>query len=210
MSSKLYISRFLKAKVSPFLLPFFQRTGNPVKEITESYGIFNAARTCFPEFIKEDTVDCFVIGDGNTSRTAAMFAFFTKWQCYSIDPKLNMNYLNKNDPKTVFVLNYDIKRLYPFNKKIEDFSLEKDRIVSNNHTALLIFPHSHASFDISVRKFISFYKEIHAINMPCCVNIDDKFLNIENLFKFNTKVYKDVYVNSPQNTIYVFNNLQNM
>jgi hypothetical protein len=58
------------------------------KEITESVAAYQAVmRNC--SFLEDDKdVTCVCIADGATPRTAALFAFMTKWQVISIDPAL--------------------------------------------------------------------------------------------------------------------------
>ncbi|KUF99151.1 Histone-lysine N-methyltransferase [Phytophthora nicotianae] len=66
------------------------------KEVTESMALFNAVRRYIEpknkgESLKENGKHdgIVVVGDGNTPRTAAMFAFRMRgWKCYSVDPAM--------------------------------------------------------------------------------------------------------------------------
>ena len=52
------------------------------KEITESYSAFNAVKTKLKQYeLGDPGVTVVSVGDGRTPRTAALFAFRTKWQC---------------------------------------------------------------------------------------------------------------------------------
>ncbi|EEY62651.1 uncharacterized protein PITG_14429 [Phytophthora infestans T30-4] len=66
------------------------------KEVTESMALFNAVRRYIEPKSEEESLKIngkhdgiVVVGDGNTPRTAAMFAFRMRgWKCYSVDPAM--------------------------------------------------------------------------------------------------------------------------
>ena len=80
------------------------------KEITESMAVYNFIRNKQDWFeLNDPEVVVIAVGDGCTPRTAAMFAFRSAWQCYSVDP--NMKWKNRGR----------VKRLTCLKDKIEDF-----------------------------------------------------------------------------------------
>src|SRR3989338_4278405 len=62
------------------------------KEITESFSSYYSIRDFLEyskrlDIISDGNVICYVIGDGNVPRTAAVFASATNWRVLSIDPR---------------------------------------------------------------------------------------------------------------------------
>lgn len=106
-----------------------------------------------------------------------MFAFLTKWTCYSIDPTFH-----KTD--------FPIKRLDCFKVKIED--LEPRNYGEN---VIIIHPHSHARCSESIKKIYGDNRWL--ISMPCCVEDDVRW------FRQGT-MYRDEHVLSPKNMIYLY------
>ena len=124
------------------------------KEITESFGAFNAVRTKLKRIVnlQDPTITLFSVGDGSTPRTAATFAFRTKWQCNSIDPNLKMF-----SPKQH---KWPIDRLECHWNKIESLSFEVER-------AIIIAVHSHVSIPVTLEHIRA--KERIVVAIPCCV-----------------------------------------
>lgn len=85
VSSK-YTTELLGLACAPALLRL--KLYPDAKEMTESFAVFAAVRSHlrddFAPNDREVTVVC--VGDGVTPRTAALFAFRTKWQCIAVDP----------------------------------------------------------------------------------------------------------------------------
>lgn len=124
------------------------------KEITESFGAYNAVRKHRESFAFNDQqIDVICVGDGCQPRTAALFAFRSKWNCYSIDPRLNLTETNAR------VWN-GIKRLHLIKDKIENFH----HIASEK--AIIVAVHSHAPLDVAVKNIVA--KEKLVIAIPCC------------------------------------------
>ena len=124
------------------------------KEITESNATYNAVRWHLPRFKLSDQNNVVVsVGDGCTPRTAALFAFRTAWEAYSVDPLLR--------PK-----DWKVARLHTYPVKIEEDSFHFQSPV------VIVAVHSHASLRSSLRRIRSPDRALVA--MPCCVPVDLK------------------------------------
>jgi hypothetical protein len=123
------------------------------KEITESYGVLNAVQTKLKQYdLNDPEVTLVSVGDGTTPRTAALFAFRTKWQCISIDPILKqdkMRYWEEN-----------IQRLKCIPNKVEDVSINEDKVI-------IVAVHSHANLRSILDHVKGKVRSLVAI--PCCV-----------------------------------------
>lgn len=170
-----YLDWFLASKCGVDLQAL--RVFPNAKEITESFAMFEATKyLCNPFFWNNPDVQCFCIGDGHKPRTAAMFAFRTAWNCFSVDPDLAN-------------LMYDVKRLTLVRKKIEDYAHKTDK------PCVLILPHSHARIEDCLQSIQSPQKVI--ITMDCCVN--NQIPNREPYLE-----YEDNDVWSPKNKIRIY------
>lgn len=110
------------------------------KEVTESYAAFNAVRTKLKQYdLGDPEVTLVSVGDGRTPRTAALFAFRTKWQCVSIDPLLNTTKLP--------VWENSIQRLKCYSNYVEDVDLLYDKVV-------IVAVHSHAKRENLMKEYI--------------------------------------------------------
>ena len=149
------------------------------KEWTESMATYNAVRKCLKRFALNDSrVSLVSVGDGHTPRTAALFAFRTAWQCYSIDPN-------------VAVRDYKIQRLSVYRKRIEN-------IPPWNFLGPLVIVavHSHASLQEAVNRLRS-ETDRAVVAMPCCYKqeIDERKPDVS---------YKDAGIWSPHNLIKIW------
>jgi len=89
LPSTRYLNELLRLKCAPDLtrLKLFP----DAKEVTESLAAHRAAiRYLGPESVGRDDVLLVDVGCGSTPRTAAVFAFRTRWQCVAVDPGLHM------------------------------------------------------------------------------------------------------------------------
>lgn len=147
-----YFDEFVKLKCAPDLLALELFPNG--KEITESFGAYNAVRNyILPKTnikLSQEDVDLVCVGDGCTPRTAAIFAFRSKWNCYSIDPALRMKDYSK------------IKRLTLYNKKVEEMEF------STNNPLIIVMVHSHATIKNTLAHVRS-TKERHLVTIPCCI-----------------------------------------
>ena len=125
-----YLNEFIKLNKSAADMLHLGLFPN-AKEITESYAAFNAVRTKFKQYeLSDPNVTVVSVGDGRTPRTAALFAFRTKWNCISIDPLL--------DTKKISYWEENIKRLKCYPNKVEDLDLMYEKLV-------IVMVHSHAN-----------------------------------------------------------------
>jgi len=125
------------------------------KEITESFACYNAVRTRLKHLDRGDPyVSVVVVGDGYTPRTAALFAFLTRWTCYSVDPALGKN--GKADRWSA------IQRLHIKACKIEDAFFQH-----SFYPTVIVCPHSHAPLQSSVDAVTA--EERCVVTIPCCI-----------------------------------------
>lgn len=150
------------------------------KEITESYGALNAVRTKLKQYDLDDpTVTLVSVGDGITPRTAALFAFRTKWQCISIDPLLKVD--------KMLYWEENIQRLRCFPGKVENVDINEDKVV-------IVAVHSHANLQSILQHVRGKVRSLVAI--PCCVPyIHESIRPME---------YSDSGVWSPKNIVKVW------
>lgn len=169
-----------------------------IKEITESFGIFNAIENyLIPTFNLDRKINntiCFVVGDGSTPRTASVINFMTKWTIVSIDPRLNYAKWESTWSK--------IQRLNIFKGKGEDYKIDKNSLPYLYTNAIIILPHSHID-----RKGVNYFwnqcdcfKNLFLINLPCCFPGQDEDLrqclvheytdDAINSFHCKIKIYK--------------------
>lgn len=110
-----YADKILRSKSYEELRERFMEAESPVKEITESYAAFYHMK----KFCQLSNFTWLHIGDGGYTRTAAIFAFFSKSLNISIDPALNFEKFNK------WSLQYKVQNIVPYCKKFQDYT-EKD------------------------------------------------------------------------------------
>jgi hypothetical protein len=149
------------------------------KEITESFGAYNAVRKHFRKICTFDdkTMNIVVVGDGSTPRTAATFAFRSKFQCHSVDPLMKFENTKR----------LRIDRLFTYAKKIEECEFNFDRVI-------ILHVHSHVKIETSL-KYIK-GNERHVVAMPCCVP--------QTLERKPDVEYIDWNILSPKNTIKIW------
>lgn len=149
------------------------------KEITESYAAFNAVSKKLKQYKFDDPeVTLVSVGDGRTPRTAALFAFRTKWQCVSVDPLLkveNIKYWEDN-----------IQQLMCIPQYVEDIDLNYDKVV-------IVAVHSHANLQKTLEHVRGKTRSLVAI--PCCKPYNHEIRPIE---------YRDAGIWSPKNLVKVW------
>merc|ERR1711879_982073 len=117
-----------------------------------SFAAFHAVRkhlgTAFQPEDPSVTVVC--VGDGSVPRTAALFAFRTKWQCYAVDPQMK-------SPGTSWG---GVERLEAVCAKIEDGSYKARKL-------LLVCVHAHVGLAecLAVSKWTD---ALGIVAIPCC------------------------------------------
>lgn len=128
------------------------------KEITESFACFRAVMKKVAKQHSLDPNDTSVmlvsVGDGCTPRTAALFAFLTKWTCVSVDPALD----GWEQPTP------QIKRLITIAKPIEECPQ-----IALDQPAVVVCCHSHAKPE----DVFAFANNHPVVALPCCVHYPD-------------------------------------
>ncbi len=176
-----YINSFVTSLCAPDLL--LNKLFPNGKEVTETWAMFEATRHLGPGYEwNNPNVLVYVIGDGVVPRTAAMFAFRTKWIAKSVDPAMRP-------------VSYEIQRLNIHRIKVEDFESTADW---GDRPILIVLPHSHAKIKHCLEKIESTNRAV--ISMDCCVNqiIPGKAPDVE---------YEDDNVWSKKNIIRVWRNV---
>lgn len=128
-----------------------------IKEVTESFAAYRAAlHYLTPRGWKpgDETITGVFVGDGNTPRTGATFAFRSRWQCISVDPRMKPSWCSGGRKAA------RVERLHSHKLRIEDLSIVADR-------AVVVAVHSHADLASSVAAVKA--REVAVISMECCV-----------------------------------------
>ena len=124
-----------------------------LKEISESFGCFDAVRYRLQEYdLKDPDVNLVSVGDGCTPRTAATFALRTAWKCYSIDPRLKGGTLRWSAVKNLIIVK----------DRVQNFYLESEKVV-------VVCVHSHVSLSESIEGIRA--KKLSVVAIPCCVSL---------------------------------------
>jgi hypothetical protein len=167
------------------------------KEITESYGAYNAVRKYLKQYDPQDPeVTLVSVGDGRSPRTAALFAFKTKWNCISIDHELD---IFKTD-----MWESSIKRLTCIPKKIEDI-LDYGPMYFKK--VVIVAVHSHADMEKTLKTIIGNpLRSLVAI--PCCIPWGGSTKRLNERGFINPSIeYNDSGIWSPKNRIKVWKNI---
>ncbi len=183
MNGHRYIDEFIRLKCAPDLLALGLFPNG--KEITESMAAYAAVRQHLvqPGLVRWDDEGMMMVctGDGHTPRTAALFAFRSRWRCLSNDPALY--------PKE----RYDtVSRLYLFPQQIEVMT-------AAFHTpVVIVLVHAHVTLSAVLDK-ISVYPR-HLVAIPCCVPQELPGREPDVL-------YRDMDIWSPKNEVRIWKNL---
>lgn len=175
-----YVSSLPKLKCIPDLLELGIYPN--IKEITEAMGMYYAVIYCLKQMNKrsDPSIDLISIGDGNTPRVGALFAYRSAFTCYSIDPALKLN--EKYDK---------INRLHIIKDRIQKVG----NVFKNERLKIVVHCHSHVNLD-EAAKYID--NVILTVAMPCCM--EQLLLN----GKFPDTSYEDHAVWSPKNLIRIW------
>lgn len=183
-SSK-YLSELLTLECGPELLRL--RLFPDAKELTESFAAFHAVRKHLSSTFRPDDTDVTVVcvGDGTTPRTAALFAFRTKWQCYAVDPLMR-------DPGDRWG---GIDRLRATCAKIEECEtcgqLQATKLV-------IVCVHAHVGLAECLAA-LKWTEALGVVVMPCC-----NFYNRLQLSDAPVAEYHDTGVVSPHRLVRVY------
>lgn len=151
-----YVDKVLRSSSYEELMWRFMEAESPAKEISESYAAFsNMKKVC-----RVDNFTWLHIGDGGYTRTAAIFAFFSKSLNFSIDPAIN------EDKYIKWVNKYNVTGIYSLKGKFEDFSKQ---------------------FVLDSINFENLFDDLFDINYPkkyniCCVHAHVKLEEVDQHF----------------------------
>lgn len=178
MKSPHYLEKLLCHPKAADLLHLFPNT----KEITESFGAWNAISTHLPHLDRANPdVVALVIGDGHSPRTGALLAMSTAWEVHSIDPLLRQKHVGK------------IKRLH-----VHRAEFPSSRVMSfEGRRVLAVAVHSHARLE-PILDIKCWY--LDAVAIPCCVP--------QGVGVPPTKLYHDKRIWSPERTVHVWKGLK--
>lgn len=189
-----YVNQVMKLRCFRDFLDWelFTNCKDPIKEITESMGMYQSIRQVWQryEWLRPDNprVLCVVIGDGSTPRTGALFACMSKWLVVSIDPMLQARWCGP----------HSIQRLSAHKSTVGEFVQSHPQLNEPVDGVVIVSPHSHVPID-EIKSLVALCvpKPTLLSILPCCVTQ-----------KFNeyTQVttYRDAAILSPKNEIMVY------
>jgi hypothetical protein len=143
-----YLSDLVKLRCASRLLSFgiFPNA----KEVTESFGAWDAIRRHLPYAPNRRDVLAVCVGDGVSPRTGATIALRSGWRVLSVDPLMRAKWAAPR-----------IERLSCSRAKIEDLR------ISHLGPVVIVAVHSHARLE-DARRVIE-APEVAAVAIPCCV-----------------------------------------
>lgn len=183
-----YLDEFIGINCAPDLvaLKVFPNS----KEVTESFAAFRAVAKglCYDHTVELSDPETLVIcvGDGSTPRTAATFAFRSRWTAWSVDPRANWT------PKGPV-----LERIKSFRCRIEDLVEDNSKFKQT----IVVAVHSHAVLDVAVKHLQQTgHNVVAAIALPCCVP--------QTLFGIEPTIsYEDWGIWSPKRTVLIWKHL---
>ena len=160
-----YVDKVLRSNSFEELWSRFKDAESPSKEISESYAAFsNLKKICN---ISANT--WIHIGDGGHTRTAAIFAFFSKSLNLSIDPAINeekySNWYNKFKPKGIMACpqRYEYVPEHSIEKVIDHKSVEDEYLYSTIYSICLV--HAHVKIEEVDKQYPHW---TYLYTNPCC------------------------------------------
>ncbi|KAG7387115.1 hypothetical protein PHYPSEUDO_014635 [Phytophthora pseudosyringae] len=132
------------------------------KEVTESMALFNAVRRYIEPKDKGESLEkndkhdgIVVVGDGNTPRTAGMFAFRMRgWKCYSVDPAMEKGTSERSKGWA------GVSNLVVVRNKIENVRIALRR-------AIVVLVHAHVTLDQALSA-VQAEQVCGVVTLPCC------------------------------------------
>lgn len=173
-----YLDEFIKLSCAVDLLAWSLFPN--AKEITESMAAYAAVRANLwgRGFSPSDPqIRCVCVGDGSTPRTGALFALRTKWNVWSVDPRLGHS-VDWNA----------INRLNMVRTPVEEFHL------GGKAPVVIVAVHSHASLPFALQAVEA--RLVAVVANPCCV--------AQTLEREPDVMYEDMGIASPERTVKVW------
>jgi hypothetical protein len=186
--SSRYVTEFLQLHCAAELAE--SRVFPDAKELTESFSAFNAWRAHLSDDFSADdpNITLVSVGDGRTPRTAALFAFRTRWNCIAVDPEMGL----AKDSKAP----YAIDRLQHYCAKIEEMRIKTKRCI-------IVMVHAHVPLTTTLRSIEASEGGTAAcIALPCC-----NYYSAIDAPNRAVPEYEDMSVISPHRTVRVWKEL---
>jgi hypothetical protein len=198
VSQRRHINEFFRLRCAADLLA--HNLFPNAKEITESMAAYSAVKKYIVHAmgfaLDDDSINIVCVGDGSTPRTAALFAFRSKWKCWSIDPNMNTKKQEfipivappGNDAP--FFVHKDIQRVVIAKAKIEEIKLDFAKCI-------IVCVHSHAKMKDCVGITAD---KMAIVTMPCCFPLNPiPFFNVQPQIDF-----QDYGIWSPERTVQIW------
>ena len=162
-----YLNSIFRLQCLPELLNIFTKSSQCAKELTESYAAFRNLKNELDFFPVDDNTVYLHVGDGTYPRTSIMFAYIIGGNHISIDPNLNIGWVNENLT--------DVRGLQCVRSTIEDFDID----LIKNKNVILILVHSHVNSKNVIDLINTKANVIAAYINPCCYPNDQLLPNLE-------------------------------
>jgi hypothetical protein len=181
-------------------MELFSQSANPYKEITESMCAYKNAKEYIN--IKNNSETFIMVGDGSLALTGSLFAFLTRGDAVSIDPKLNL------EKVCLWREHEKVQRIHFCSTKFQEFAENFENYIPmdiKKYPYSLICVHAHVDLE-----------ELHAclpnwkylFTNPCC-NPQEQTFSIQFQKMNNISVKKAGYDTqnlSPKNMIFIYEN----
>lgn len=162
------------------------------KEWSEAAGMLDAAKNFSTFSFSDKNVLCVCVGDGQTPRCGAMFAWNTSWNVHSVDPKMR-----KNEQARLSRLNIPkLKNLSVFHQTFQEHMVPKfDRCI-------IVACHAHVDVHEVYQHYARGKKtknsSVQICAMPCCVP-QNEICGIKPFTQFDSDI-----VQSPAKTVKIW------
>lgn len=185
-----YVDKALRSHSFEELMWRFMDAESPAKEISESYGCFsNMKKVC-----KISNFNWLHVGDGAYTRTAAIFAFFSKSANYSIDPQINLDKFREWEIK------YKVKNITPMKYKFELLEIFPDTWLD---PYCITCVHAHIDLEELDKKFPRW---AFLYSNPCCYpqkqTFSEKYMKENNISLIVRKL--DLGILSERRNVYIY------
>lgn len=153
-----YLNRLHRLRCFLEILKIFSKSPQSAKELTESYAAYENLRHVLGDLPIDDNTVYLHVGDGTYPRTATMFAYLLGGggQHISIDPELNIDWVNENLS--------NVKGVTCIKSMIEDVNLD----ILENKNIILVLVHSHVNTQVVMNQIIQKANLIAVYVNPCC------------------------------------------
>ena len=173
-----YYEKFLKWNCALDLLSL--RLYEKCKEITESMAAYEAV---LKEILPPNDSVLVSFGDGSRPRTAALFAFRTPFECFSVDPLLHS-----------LEAYQDVKRLTCLPSRAEEVVID----CQGKH-AVALFVHSHVAMKDALPSLKN-YSGLSVVVIKCCKELDQGYRSPD-------ITYYDAGIESPERRVDIWKQL---